>query len=206
MFSPPAERGPTTAGSWKVTIECAASAENSGDWVLQEGMCPQGPVMVFKTQGHPHMLLPPHPRPRKPSTRVGDAMGAPWAAVAADLRKRNPADEEMSSGKELANWLAGHTPPRAQPPQGALPPAFLPVPWNWLLEHSDPCVTPSPFTRTECLISSEVAEVMDNSKMSLSHWALGATPRPHSQDAPLSGMAGPMGRALHGDGLGPDGT
>ena len=58
----------------------------------------------------------------------------------------------------------------------------------------------------QCLISSEVAEVVGSSGMSLSHWAQRATPQPHGQDAPLTGTAGPTGRALRGDGLRPDGT
>lgn len=108
--------------------------------------------MVFKRRDTPACSCPPT-RPRKPSTREGDAMGAHGEGAAVDPSRETP-------GKGLANWLTAHTPPRAQPPQGALPPALLPVPWNWPLEHSDPCVTPSPFTRTECLILSEVAEVV----------------------------------------------
>ena len=84
-------------------------------------MCPQSPVMVFKTQGHPRLLLPPQPRPRKPSTREGDTMGALWAAAAMDLRKRSPADEDTSSGRSsLTGWLSTPLPELSLPREPCL--------------------------------------------------------------------------------------
>ena len=48
-------------------------------------------------------------------------MGAPWAAAAVDLRKRNPADEETFSGRSsLTGWLSTPLPKLSLPREPCL--------------------------------------------------------------------------------------